>query len=248
MKEDASRWFNVVCAIIIFDLMFRIIKHDRDILIISKSTGISFHRGDEGGGLVEQIRAGLGLEEIYTVHRLDRVTSGIVVFAKDKPTARILSSLIRNRIMEKYYIALSDRIPSKKHGVVIGDMKKSRRGSRKLLHTTHNPAITKFKSERLKNGLTFFIIRPLTGKTHQIRVALKSIGAPVLGDPVYYRRSIREKNTDRAYLHAFALRFKLRDKRYEIIDIPEEGKLFNDEVVQEMIRKYSQPWELDWDN
>uniref|UniRef100_A0A7S2X8V4 Pseudouridine synthase RsuA/RluA-like domain-containing protein n=1 Tax=Lotharella oceanica TaxID=641309 RepID=A0A7S2X8V4_9EUKA len=89
-------------------------------------------------------------------------------------------------------------------------MQRSRRSSWMLLRSKKNPAISKFITTSL-NGQRLFVVKPETGKTHQIRVALKSVGSAILGDPIY-SPSLEAAEMDRCYLHACALRLDLPDK------------------------------------
>lgn len=156
---------------------------------------------------------------LHGVHRLDRGTSGLLMVAKSAAAARELSMLLRERRLHKYYVALTSRRPSQKQGRVRGDMARSRRGQWKLLRSTDNPAVTAFMSTSLslagdgecgspaagRAGLRAFLLKPSTGRTHQLRVAMKSVGAPVLGDATYAAADAA-RGEERAYLHAAALR------------------------------------------
>jgi len=86
----------------------------------------------------------------------------------------------------------------------------ARNGSWKLLRSVENPAVTQFFSFGLTPGLRLYLLKPHTGKTHQLRVALKSLGVPLLGDTRY-----GADKSDRAYLHAWQLAFELDGKSYQ---------------------------------
>lgn len=227
--------------------MYRIISDQVDFLIINKDPGVSFHKEGDTVGLHEQLRSDLKTSSLYAVHRLDKMTSGLLIVAKNEDAARALSYLFRNRMIEKYYLAISDRKPRKKQGTIKGDMKKSRRGSWKLSREHKDPAITSFFSYSIRPGLRLFLLRPYTGKTHQIRVAMKSMGAPVLGDPLYHDK---EGNSacDRGYLHAFGVRFMLEHKVYEFQSGPDSGEFFLDNNALLQIKKCEDPWNLTWPN
>lgn len=225
--------------------MYRIINNHEDFLLINKSTGISFHKDHDTEGLPELLKKEPGITELYTVHRLDKVTSGLLLFAKNPETAKDISRQFRKRLVEKYYIALSDRKPRKKQGLIKGDMIKSRRGAWKLLRTMNNPAVTQFFSCSTRNNLRLFIIRPRSGKTHQVRVALKSIGSPVLGDPMYHGKEERAE-IDRTYLHSYAIIFKVKGKEYCFVQAPDTGSFFTDRDFRAAMKKYEKPWELKW--
>ena len=107
-------------------------------------------------------------------------------------------------------------------GRVVGDMERSRRGTWKLLRTTERPARTLFLSESLPQAAVkmaapaarrAFVLKPQTGRTHQLRVALKSLGSPVLGDPMYAAMSDASQE-ERAYLHSAALRIPAGHKHW----------------------------------
>jgi tRNA pseudouridine32 synthase/23S rRNA pseudouridine746 synthase len=98
-----------------------------------------------------------------------------------------------------------------------------------LTRTMHNPARTRFISTSLSPGLRLYALRLETGRTHQIRVAMKSAGAPVLGDDRYHPRPPDEMLPDRGYLHALSLAFTLNGQRYLFRSLPEHGTLFHGE-------------------
>jgi 23S rRNA-/tRNA-specific pseudouridylate synthase len=152
-------------------------------------------------------------ERLYGVHRLDKVTSGILVLAKDATTASTLSDYFARGEIQKVYFGLSAKKPQKKkQGLVQGGMTRSRNKSWKLVRkqkagqkdSAQNFAKTRFFTTGLKatgidgtgitntsnlghvaNIKTVAMFRPYTGKTHQLRVAAKAMGIPLLGDPIY---------------------------------------------------------------
>jgi tRNA pseudouridine32 synthase / 23S rRNA pseudouridine746 synthase len=200
--------------------MYRILSQHKDFIVINKGPGLGMH--DEAGdpGLVNRVRIETGLE-LYPVHRLDKMTSGLLLLARTPVANRALSMAFAERRVSKQYLALSDRKPKKKQGWVKGDMQKGRGGSWMLARTLDNPAISWFDSAPVREGLRLYRIKPQTGKTHQIRVALKSIGAPILGDERYGGTP-----ADRGYLHAWRLSFTLADESFDFICPPEQGDEF----------------------
>jgi tRNA pseudouridine32 synthase/23S rRNA pseudouridine746 synthase len=212
-------------------------------VVIDKPAGMNFH-SEEEAGLVVKTKAMLSLEELYPVHRLDKMTSGLVLFAKTKEAAQQFGSMFEERKVEKYYLAVSLRKPKKKQGWVKGDMKSARRGDWMLLNTNDNPAVTQFHSTALEEGERGFLVKPHTGKTHQIRVALKSLGSPIAGD-LRYARSEEAKKEDRGYLHAYALRFVLDGEAYAFVSPPKEGARFlSGRFRDTLAEEWSRPWEL----
>jgi len=196
-----------------------IIAETECFIAVSKPAGVCFHTETDAEGytrlgFVEQVRAFFGTEDLFPVHRLDRVTSGLMVFAKGRESNQCLSKLFQDKQVKKEYLALSHKKPKKKQGLVSGDMTKARGGSYKLLRSFDNPAVTRFKANKLEsNGLWFFQLWPETGKTHQLRVMCKSIGAPILGDQRYGGDA-----ADRCYLHSHTLEFVLDDTPYTLVD------------------------------
>lgn len=219
-----------------------IVDEQNDFIIVNKPPGIGFHDEEGQQGFFNQVKLALLFDELYPVHRLDKMTSGLIIFAKNKEAATQFQQLFESRDIEKYYLAISDKKPSKKQGLIKGDMEKSRRGSWKLLRSQKNPAMSQFYSYGLTQGKRLFIVKPYTGKTHQIRVALNSLGSPIIGDPNYYSLS----RSDRGYLHAFALRFKLNNQKYYYVLPPTQGKEFTHEVTTKALKKLLAPWDLAW--
>jgi len=227
--------------------MFKFISQTDDFVVISKSAGVNFHdEGEHGAGLFSQVKRYLleqfNITELYPIHRLDKMTSGLLIFAKNNESAKKFGELFNAHKVEKYYLAISDNKPTKKQGLIKGDMARSRRGMFKLMRTMDNPAITQFFSYSIGNKQRLYLLKPHSGKTHQLRVALSSIGAPILGDNLYNTNSI----ADRGYLHAYALRFKFLEQHHEFTLPPNEGDYFLSENLQGKLLEIGQPWLLSW--
>jgi len=220
--------------------MIKILFENDDFLIALKNAGVNFH-SEEEAGFVVQVSQQANIP-LLPVHRLDKMTSGLVIFAKSSEVAAQFGKMFENREIEKYYIAISMRKPKKKMGWVKADMGSARRGDYKLLSTMNNPAITQFISCALRTHERFFLIKPHTGKTHQIRVALKSLGSPIAGDERYAQADEARKE-ERGYLHAFALRFYLNEELFSFISSPDEGERFVSEECKIQLSVWNQPWE-----
>ena len=202
-----------------------------DFYIVNKPAGIGFHdevadNGERAIGFFNHCVKYFS-EALFPVHRLDKLTSGLLILARNKAAAQWFQQAFSNQQspqIDKLYIALSTSKPNKKQGRIVGDMSKARNSQWKLLRQKTNPAITRFESHSLAtepSGLRLYIIKPQTGKTHQIRVALKSISAPILGD-VLYGGTI----ADRGYLHATAMNFEYRGEKVALYSMPQFGELF----------------------
>lgn len=223
--------------------MYSLIENNESFLIAYKRPGSSFHCEGDSPGLFETIKKNEQLTEFYPVHRLDKVTSGLLVMAKTAVANQELVTQFAERRIEKFYLAISDKKPKKKQGLVKGDMERTRRSAWKLMPTSVNPAISQFFSSSLGDGKRLFLIKPHTGKTHQIRVALKSVGAPILGDELYGDASA---TVDRTYLHAYSLAFSLAGKDYRFQVLPREGEHFLTAAFLAAVAAFAQPQTLPW--
>jgi tRNA pseudouridine32 synthase/23S rRNA pseudouridine746 synthase len=221
----------------------QVIFENSDFVVFDKPAGLNFHSEDDEAGFVVLATKQLNLAQLYSVHRLDKMTSGLIILAKSSEIANKFSKMFQNREVQKFYIALSLRKPKKKQGWIKADMSNSRRGNYKLLQTKENPAITQFISSALRVGERFFLVKPHTGKTHQIRVALKSIGSPIAGD-VRYANADEAKKEDRGYLHAYALKFSINNKDFSFTCNPTYGERFLSLEVKEQLETWEKPWEL----
>ncbi len=224
-----------------------LIDEQPNFIVVDKPAGFNFHdEGDINTGFFNHVKLSLQMSELYPVHRLDKMTSGLIIFAKNIDTARLFQTLFEQHNVQKYYLAISDKKPKKKQGLVKGDMAKSRRSAWKLLRRFNNPAITQFMSysltEGLNKGLRLFLVKPHSGKTHQIRVALNSVGSPIIGDDIYYSASTE----DRGYLHAYALQFSIDNKNYHYITPPSTGIHFINTQIDEILQTIDSPWSIQW--
>lgn len=192
-----------------------------DFVVINKPEGISVHKDEAEIGLTERVAKQLGVPQVWLVHRLDKITSGLLILALNKEAAAYFYQLFEQHQIQKTYWALSNGKPKKKQGKIVGDMQKSRSGAWKLCHSKENPAVTQFLSTSLEPNLRHFVVQPKTGKTHQIRVALKSLGSPILGDTLY-----TGSPADRVYLHAYQLDFNYQGEAISIQCPPTSGQFW----------------------
>ena len=221
----------------------KLIFQNNNFAIFDKPAGLNFHSEDGEAGFVVLATKALHVEQLFSVHRLDKMTSGLIILAKSSEVANQFTKLFEEKKVQKFYLAISLRKPKKKQGWIKADMAQSRRGSYKLLQTKNNPAITQFISVALRVGERFFLVKPHTGKTHQIRVALKSIGSPIAGD-VRYANADEAKEEDRGYLHAFALNFTLNYKEFSFVSEPNSGEKYLSSEAKEQIKLWMKPWDF----
>lgn len=222
----------------------KVLLSHNDFYIVHKPANVGFHDESEfGAGFFNQCQSFFN-EDLFPVHRLDKITSGVLVLARNKSTATWFQQAFEQGDIEKIYIALASNKPKKKQGSVIGDMAKARQSQWKLTQQKTNPAITRFFSLGIENqdiqGLRAFLLKPETGKTHQLRVALKSLGSPILGDALY-----GGQGSDRGYLHALAIKFNYAGEPIEVLDLPEQGEIFLNH--ESLLRDFSiSPFERKW--
>lgn len=234
-----------------------ILFENADLVIVNKPIGIAMHdatneadvddsaaengKSEKVEGIVTRLKKQLSLTELHLCHRLDTGTSGCLCLAKNAAVAGEIGELFSSRRVSKYYLALSSQKPKKKQGTIMGDMKNRRGGQRILLKTSENPAITQFFSSAAKPGTRGFIVKPHSGKTHQIRVALKSIGAPILGDTLYAGEA-----SDRLYLHAWHLHLPLSSGELSVTAPFDTGEVINEANVQTWYNGLNAPETYPW--
>jgi len=205
------------------ELSINVVLEHNDFYIVNKPANVNFHdEGDIGQGFFNTC-ASYFKEELFPVHRLDKVTSGLLILARNSQAAARFQDAFSTREITKFYLAISNMKPKKKQGAIIGDMEKARRSQWKLLKTKQNPAVTRFFSYTNpdKAGLRLYLLKPESGKTHQLRVALKSLSAPILGDELYGGQS-----SDRVYLHSARLDFQYGEDLISVQSVPQEGDEF----------------------
>lgn len=159
-----------------------VLYREADYWVVNKPAGMSFHAEGQEIGFMQWMHEQYPDQTFYPVHRLDKITSGLILLAKNKQAAQKFGLMFEQHLVTKFYLAISAKKPKKKQGSIKGGMQQGRRGNWMLNQTSENLAHTQFFSTPIKPGLRLFLLKPKTGKTHQLRVALKSLGAPILGD------------------------------------------------------------------
>jgi 23S rRNA pseudouridine1911/1915/1917 synthase len=183
-----------------------ILFEDQNAIVLNKEQGIVVHpaAGNWDGTIANGLMYYAGKLETGNenfrpgiVHRLDKDTSGVMITSKNVRAHELLSSQFKNRKTKKVYIALIKGIPLKAKGSIENRIVRDPR-NRKKFCCTNDPekgktAITDYEVLRiftLKSGVSYSLIRLMlgTGRTHQLRVHMRSIGHPILGDPIYSRK------------------------------------------------------------
>lgn len=210
--------------------MFELIFRHRDFVLIDKAPGVSVH-ADEGGSLLQAVAAEIGASRVWLVHRLDKPTGGLLLLALNERSASALAQAFEQRQVAKTYLALSPDKPKKKQGWIRGGMEKARRGAWKLTRESGNEAVTFFRTAPFSDGLRWFVLEPKTGRTHQLRVAMKSLGSPILGDALYGGAP-----AERLFLHSAALRFELGGETFSFCRLPQQGWPKPPEALGQMLQ------------
>ncbi|MEJ6077903.1 TIGR01621 family pseudouridine synthase [Vibrio sp. 1-Bac 57] len=222
---------------------FSLVSENEHFVVINKQPGINFHSEDGEFGVVVAVEKFLNIK-LYSVHRLDKMTSGLLLLAKSSQVANGLSELFKAQQVQKYYLAIADKKPKKTQGLIKGGMEKSRRSMWKLTRNQDNLAITQFFSYALGEGKRLFIVKPKTGKTHQIRVALKSVGSAICGDPIYATETAHQY--DRGYLHAYQIQFNYLGQDHQFSVMPESGVEFLSDACQQKLLELGNCDGLHW--
>jgi len=149
------------------------------------------------------------------VHRLDKDTSGLMVVAKNNSAFECLKKQFQQRKVEKKYLALVMGKVKDKKGIITKAISLSKKDHRKrsaLLDDKAKKAWTEYQVLKSFKDYTLLEVKPKTGRTHQIRVHLASIGHPIAGDKQYkFKRQPWPENLNRQFLHATYLKFQLPD-------------------------------------
>lgn len=200
-----------------------IVYEDRKIIVVDKPTGMTTVKNkseqlDLTSCLSEYLKIKTGRYPKYLTacNRLDRDTSGLVVFALNKSSAVHINRQFEKREVEKYYLALGVAsgkvtLDVSSSGVITGylvETKKLRFDllDRKEIASKKKSVFSKtsWSVKRLLDGFIVFDLRPETGRTHQLRVHLKYLGYPIAGDMFYGKRPLRGLE-QRLHLHSYAL-------------------------------------------
>lgn len=212
------------------DLPLDVVYEDDDFLVINKASGMVVHPapGHYDDTLVNallarypELRSHKADLRPGIVHRLDRDTSGLMIVAKNLRTQVALIDQMKEHKIEKRYLALVEGIISLERGTIDAPIGRDARNRQQMTITSMDSrsAVTHFKVKERYQHHTLVLLQLETGRTHQIRVHLKAIGHPVVGDPTYGTGRLRYGITlSRQFLHAFQLRF-IHPSTGEIIEL-----------------------------
>lgn len=213
----SRRWEQRIRAAVLLD--------HPDFLAINKPTGLAVHGGTGVRlGLIESLRTLLPeCRYLELVHRLDRDTSGVVLVAKNAGALRALHDQLRNDQVDKRYAALvAGKWPAYQKSVSAPLSKRHAPSGERIVKVAADGKASKTDVNVLERlpGATLIEAKPITGRTHQIRVHAMHTGYPILGDSKYEtdlsRQLASEVNLKRLFLHARAISFKLGGEHYQL--------------------------------
>lgn len=197
------------------DIPLDILYQDDDLAVVIKPCGMVVHpaAGNEDGTLVNALLHHLdhlgsigGELRPGIVHRLDKDTSGLLLVAKNDAAQLSLSRQLQNREMEKHYRALVEGAPREDAGRIEAPIARSKTDRKKMaVDPDGRDAVTEWTVLERGRACTLLDVHILTGRTHQIRVHMRSIGHPVCGDPIYGQP--HGLKVPRLMLHAYTLTF-----------------------------------------
>ena len=166
-----------------------ILRNDERLLVVNKPGLVLCHPSKHGpwSSLIGACREYLGLERLHMPSRLDRETSGVMVFAKDPETASLFQKAVQKRAVTKSYLALLDGEMRASVSVnePIGDDEGSAVRARQWVRADGLASATEFEPVESSGLYTLVKVRPRTGRLHQIRVHAAWLGHPVVGDKIY---------------------------------------------------------------
>lgn len=201
-----------------------ILFEDKDVLVINKPAGLAVQGGTGLSRHLDGFLASFyeGTQRPKLVHRLDRETSGVLVLAKNDFSAAKLSETFRGHTARKYYWALTCGVPKPKQGKISIPLAKGTDGKVHANDEEGKRAVTLYHVvQTLGKKAAFVALWPLTGRTHQLRVHMKEIGTPILGDALYADDKTLEVDgdVDTRQLHLHARRLIIPHPRKGTIDV-----------------------------
>ena len=215
------------------DIPLEILYEDADLAVVVKPRGMVVHpaaghpdgtlvnallfRLDSLGGIGGELRPGI-------VHRLDKETSGLMLVAKNDETQEALSRMLKDREIEKHYRALAEGKFKEPEGEIDAPIDRSKKDRKKMaVDPEGRQAVTRWKVLAEGRACTLLDVRILTGRTHQIRVHLRSIQHPVCGDELYgFEKGVK---VPCLMLHAYSLAFahpRTKEQMRFTAELPED--------------------------
>lgn len=193
-----------------------VIYEDDDLLAVNKPTGMAVHGGSGVNlGLIEILRHLYGSKRLELVHRIDRDTSGCVLVAKRRSALRMLQDQFREgRVGKRYHTLVAGKWPRHYNRVEAPLLKNQLASGERIVRVSGEgkASLTDFAVLQRFAQVTLLEAKPLTGRTHQIRVHTRHAGHPIVGDSKYgdaeCNKAMRQYGVTRLFLHAAAIEFE----------------------------------------
>ena len=190
-----------------------IIENNENFVVLNKQSGISVQGGTKSKKNIIDIFSKSDLfkdTKPFSVHRLDKDTSGVFVIAKNRETAQLLTSLFRLRKVYKTYLAICNgEIILNNEGLIKDNLFRFE-NKKKIIEK----AETKYEILDKNNNATFIELHPITGRKHQLRKQLFNLGNSIIGDKKYNTTNNLKMSGKNLMLHSYEIKFKINEKKY----------------------------------
>jgi RluA family pseudouridine synthase len=195
--------------------LLKILYEDENIIAVDKPEGISsIAENDLSASTIHSMLELSLKQKILIVHRIDKDVSGVILFAKEINAHKQLNKQFFERSVSKYYTALvSGQLPNLS-GIINKPIREFGSG-RMGIDQKGKQSVTNYKVIETLTGYSLVELNPSTGRRHQLRVHLYSMGTPIVGDTKYGDKNIQQ-NYKRLMLHARSVEFSLNDKIIKI--------------------------------
>ena len=222
-QEDTTHLFNITPKL-------DIVYEDENIMLLNKRPGVSVHEDEHSAKntLISHVLAYLAQNGEYDpdseqsfapalCNRIDRNTGGIVIAAKSAEALRIMNEKIKNREIDKFYLAAVHGVPKKRSDTLTGFLLKDEKTNTVKVYSQNPPhgaknIITKYTVIAQKSDSALVEVELLTGRTHQIRAHMAFIGHPLIGDGKYgINRSDRAMGYKYQALYSYKLKFNFKE-------------------------------------
>jgi len=206
-----------------------IVYEDNDIVAVNKPAGLVTHadgrtKEETAENWFREKYPEVKIEKPY-VHRLDRDTSGVLVFAKNAAAYEFLRKAFHDRAAKKTYLAFVYGVPKEKKGKIDFDIGRSRkdfrlRSAQPKAKGRLRESLTRYEVIGERDGIALLKVEPETGRTHQIRVHLKAIHHPIVGDKLYAPNHPQALDISRLGLHAYSIDLPTLSGSHVLITAP----------------------------